>query len=515
MIKYIIGLALALASAATAKGGKAAPNVANCCNELSHQLGSSYHGRSSPDYDGLINARWSGTAILHPGCVVTPKSAHDVSKILKILTKGQCKFAVKAGGHNANPGANSIDGGVSIDLGGLDSASLARDRSYVSLGSGLTWGRAYDRFNDSGIGFPGGVCEDVGVGGPSLGGGQSLFQAKKGWAVDNILSYELVLASGDIVNANQTSRPDLFKALKGGNTNFGLVTNVKFAAFELQRIWGGEVLVSLNGPQASRSEMLDRICRATVDFVRNNNNDLDTGLQVATAYLSGNKGQLVDLALSNTAGVESPKAAQPFLKMPNQVSNVARRIKVADLVHEVSKFEPKGFRQVTASLTISNDYKTLREILDAIDEVYNSLAQKEKVDWIVQLIPQPKVQQSYAKKRGGNSLGLANVREDQIVFWLASRWTDPSLDTMMENARRKFIQVSEAVAKKHGTYSPFLYINFAAPEQEPLCGYGAESVAFLKKTANKYDPNEVFQKLMPGGFKISKANCSRGGYGYV
>lgn len=65
-------------------------------------------------------------------------------------------------------------------------------------------------------------------------------------------------------------------------------------------------------------------------------------------------------------------------------------------------------------MTISNDYKTLREILDAIDEVYNSLAQKEKVDWIVQLIPQPKVQQSYAKKRGGNSLGLANVREDQI-----------------------------------------------------------------------------------------------------
>lgn len=226
----------------------------------------------------------------------------------------------------------------------MDSAHLADDRSRVSLGSGLTWGRAYDRFNSSNIGFPGGVCEDVGVGGPSLGGGQSLFQAKRGWAVDNIISYEMVLASGKIVHASQKSYPDLFKALKGGNTNFGIVTRVELAAFELDDIWGGEVLVSLNGPQASRSEMLDRISRATVDFVENNNKDLDTGLQVATAYLSGNKGQLVDLALSNTAGVENAAAAQPFLKMPNQVRNAARRTKVADFVHEVSKFVPKGFR---------------------------------------------------------------------------------------------------------------------------------------------------------------------------
>lgn len=166
--------------------------------------------------------------------------------------------------------------------------------------------------------------------------------------------------------------------------------------------------------------------------------------------------------------------------------------------------------------------------------MYNELPQKEKVDWIVQLIPQPRVQQSYAKKRGGNSLGLTGIKEDQIgkrreaasgtvtkltewhvVFWLASRWTDPGLDGMMEDARRKFIDVSEAVAKKHGTYSPFLYINFAAPSQEPLCGYGAESVAFLRKTAQKYDPQGIFQKLMPGGFKISKANCGRGGRGHV
>jgi hypothetical protein len=42
------------------------------------------------------------------------------------------------------------------------------------------------------------------------------------------------------------------------------------------------------------------------------------------------------------------------------------------------------------------------------------------------------------------------------VVWLTSRWTDPALDGVMEGARRKFVDVCTAVAKKHGTFSPFV-----------------------------------------------------------
>lgn len=92
-------------------------------------------------------------------------------------------------------------------------------------------------------------------------------------------------------------------------------------------------------------------------------------------------------------------------------------------------------------------------------------------------------------------------------MWLTSRWTNSSLDSMMYAARDEFVTVTESVTKKHGTYHPFLYINYASPSQNPLCGYGAESVKFLKAAAAKYDPHGVFQKLMPGGFKISKVTC--------
>lgn len=48
------------------------------------------------------------------------------------------------------------------------------------------------------------------------------------------------------------------------------------------------------------------------------------------------------------------------------------------------------------------------------------------------------------------------------------------------------------------------YLNYADYTQDPLKTYGTESVAFLKKVAEKYDPAGVFQMRVPGGFKISE-----------
>ncbi|RCI10030.1 hypothetical protein L249_8735 [Ophiocordyceps polyrhachis-furcata BCC 54312] len=487
----------------------AANETSICCNALAHQLPAIFHGQVSPDFNGLVQSRWSGTSILHPGCVMTPQSADDVSRIVRILSKKQCQFAVKGGGHNANPGANSIDGGVSIDLVRLNSANLAPDRSYVSLGAGLTWGQAYARFNNSQVGFPGGVCDGVSVGGVSLGGGQSLFQAKMGWVVDNVLEYQLVLASGDVVTASQHRRPDLFKALKGGNTNFGIVTRVKITAFDFPGMWSGQVISSMDKGPTNRSDLLDGVSHALVKFVADNNKDVDSGAQVATAYLRHNGGQILLSALTNVANVANPPSLRSFSALPNQVLSTGGHVKIGDFVHQLTELQPTGFRQVTAGVTIDNDFETVRQVWDASDEVYNSLPHKDKVDWIFFLFPQPVVQQSYSKKRGGNSLGLSDNKKDQFVVWLASRWSDASLDGMMEKARADFIDATVAVAKKHNAYSPFLYINYAAPEQDPLCGYGAKSVAFLKRTAKKYDPSGVFQKLMPGGFKVSQAKCGR------
>lgn len=51
--------------------------------------------------------------------------------------------------------------------------------------------------------------------------------------MDNVLSYDVVLGNGTQVVASESTNPDLFWALKGGGSSFGLVTNFKFKTYHV------------------------------------------------------------------------------------------------------------------------------------------------------------------------------------------------------------------------------------------------------------------------------------------
>lgn len=42
--------------------------------------------------------------------------------------------------------------------------------------------------------------------------------------------------------------------------------------------------------------------------------------------------------------------------------------------------------------------------------------------------------------------------------------------------------------------------------KDPLASYGAENVAKIRAAAAKYDPRQIFQTRVPGGFKISSVH---------
>ncbi|KAF7588225.1 hypothetical protein BBP40_006008, partial [Aspergillus hancockii] len=386
------GLILAAAVQATAD--------TSCCQSLSRALPNEVFSPSngSDTYTKLNNARWSDTTILSPGCIFQPKSAKDVARGLKVLVNKKCQFAIKSGGHNPNPGANNINGGVSIDVGLLNGISLAPDRSSVSLGAGSTWGAAYDKFTgEEGLLFPGGLCGTTGVGGVSLGGGQSYLLAKLGWVVDSVLNYEVVLASGDIVNANQKSHPDLFKALKGGGSNFGIVTRADIATFEQTDIWAGQVITP------ALPATVEAALHATTNFTEQANFHPDAGAQVIFTYTNGSA--VIISSIASNDGTENPEPLQAFTALQPQLGNTVSRRSMSNVVKELDSHQASGYRDATATITFVNDYATLAAVQNITAAVYAHIqAEVPTMDFILFLVPMPKITETYAAARGGNAL---------------------------------------------------------------------------------------------------------------
>lgn len=63
----------------------------------------------------------------------------------------------------------------------------------------------------------------------------------------------------------------------------------------------------------------------------------------------------------------------------------------------------------------------------------------------------------------------------------------------------------EELSKARGLNVPYMFMNDASRDQNPLASYGATNVQRLKTVSAKYDRTQVFQKLQKDGFLISKA----------
>lgn len=92
-----------------------------------------------------------------------------------------------------------------------------------------------------------------------------------------------------------------------------------------------------------------------------------------------------------------------------------------------------------------------------------------------------------------------------VVFLLDIAWNGSQYD---EHIRKIADQVMTDIAdycKSQGALKDFQYINYSFQDQDPLVGYGTEALNKIKAASKKYDPKQVFQKLVPGGWKLATA----------
>ena len=80
-------------------------------------------------------------------------------------------------------------------------------------------------------------------------------------------------------------------------------------------------------------------------------------------------------------------------------------------------------------------------------------------------------------------------------------WASESDDAVVGQILEDAVAAVDEFAKQRGIFDPFRFINDAAPWQQPLQSHGA-SFQRLQSASKEYDPEGVFQTLVPGGFKV-------------
>ena len=154
-----------------------------------------------------------------PDTIVRVRSAVEVAAAIRFARAHGLKVSPRGSGHHYEAAALR-DGGLLLDLGGLDFVEIDVEAGIARVGAGSRGDALTARLAEHGLAFPVGHCVDVGLSGYILAGGFGWNAGEWGAACANVVALELVTAAGEMVLANERSHPDLFWAARGAGPGF-------------------------------------------------------------------------------------------------------------------------------------------------------------------------------------------------------------------------------------------------------------------------------------------------------
>ncbi|MER5310203.1 FAD-binding oxidoreductase [Streptomyces sp. NPDC002773] len=204
-------------------------------------LGAAVRGRAlHPGDDGFEEASsgWLLTVGHRPAAVVVAADADDVAAAVRFAAAADLPVAVESTGHGRSVPA---DGAVFVATGGLRELTVDPRAGTARIGAGLRWGEVAAATAEHGLAPLSGSSAEVGVMGFLTGGGLPLTCRTHGFAADHVRSMDLVTADGRIRTVSPTQDPDLFWAVRGGRSNFGVVTAAEIDLVPLRTVFAGEL----------------------------------------------------------------------------------------------------------------------------------------------------------------------------------------------------------------------------------------------------------------------------------
>jgi FAD/FMN-containing dehydrogenase len=420
-------------------------------------------------YDAA-RAVWNAMIDKRPAMIARCAGPADVIRSVNFARSHGLVLSVRGGGHNV-AGNAVCDGGLMIDLAPMRGVRVdARGRTARADG-GCTWRDLDHETAAFGLATTGGIIPATGIGGLTLGGGLGWLMRKHGLSCDNLLSADVVLASGELVTAGPNENPDLFWGLRGGGGNFGIVTSFEYRLHPIDRVLGGMVVHPL--------ERAPEVLSFLRDFTRTAPDEL----VCMAVLLTGPDGAKILAVVTCYCGPteQGERVLRPLRQFGPPVADQIATIPYVQLQGLLEAGFPPGLQNYWKSSFLSG---LSDDAIAVAIEAFRRIPSSSSAIAFEQL--------------GG---AMSRVGEDDTAFGhrgapfnllVVSSWSDPT-----DNARH--IAWTRALAEAMQPFSAGgVYVNYLGQEADEgrdriRAAYGPAKYERLIALKKRYDPGNLFR----------------------
>ncbi|WP_406694980.1 FAD-binding protein [Singulisphaera sp. Ch08] len=170
-----------------------------------------------------------------PDVIVRVKHEQDVVEAVNFARENGLKVVVRGGGHTWC-GLAVRQGGMTIDLSGLNESSIDEVNRTAVIQPVISNRELARRLGEHGLAFPIGHCPTVKASGYLLNGGMSWNMGHWGPACLSVEAVEFVTADGKLTKASATEHEDLYWAARGcGPGMFAVATRFHLKCYPLPK----------------------------------------------------------------------------------------------------------------------------------------------------------------------------------------------------------------------------------------------------------------------------------------
>jgi FAD/FMN-containing dehydrogenase len=274
-----------------------------------------------PGYDAA-RAHFDVQIDRRPAEIALCRNEADVQAAVRHAREQGLEIAVRSGGHSV-PGYSSVDGGILIDLKGLDGIEIDAGARRARVQPGLAAGEVQTALGRHGLVAMAGLEPMPGYVGLAIHGGRGLLGRRHGWASDHIRAARVVLSTGEVVTVSADEHADLLYGLRGLGSSFGIVTELEVDVHPIPATVTG-------GPRIYGPEQLRDFLPALLELFEDGVSDDLGALMTFFSDGDGPHLELVLLHIGNAADADREFARIDALAEP--LEDRTTRISYADFL---------------------------------------------------------------------------------------------------------------------------------------------------------------------------------------